>query len=68
MSSVVKFKTTPNTLVPRCLELFESFCLRRDTKQCRHSHNVVESKHCTVSGVKDISENFASNIEILVSH
>ena len=36
------------------------FCLKRGTKQNRHSHSVAESKNCKVNGVKGV-------LKILVS-
>ena len=33
---------------------FIPFCLKRGTKQNRHSHSVAESKNCTVNDVKGV--------------
>ena len=42
------------------------FCLKMGTKQNKHSHSAVESKHYTVTGVKIVLKIFVSGKEILV--
>ena len=43
-------------------------CLKRGTKQNRHSHSVAGSKNCTVNDVKAVLKSFPSGKEILVSY
>ena len=44
------------------------FCLKRGTKQNRHSHSVAESKNCTVNDVKAVLKIFVSGKEISVCY
>ena len=44
------------------------FCLKIGTKQKKHSHSAVESKHSTVNGVKGVLKLFVSGREIFVCY